>query len=142
MVAISELAEELATLVEFQETPRALDDDDYENLIMRAIRKLYVDTGRALQYNSSLFKIVKGMNYLDADLAADEIEYILLCAQIGFFKIVRASVDQMVSYTTDALSVANADKPYANIDGTISQLENERRIIYYKMVRYNLGYND
>lgn len=139
MTSVSELAEELATLVEFQEVPRELGDDDYEELIKRALRKLYVDTGRAQLYSSNMFKFVRGQTMFDADLPADEIEYVLCVAQIQYFKIVRASVDQMVSYTTDALSVANADKPYANIDGTISQLENERRIIYYKMVRYTLN---
>lgn len=66
----------------------------------------------------------------------DEEEYVLLCAQIGFFNQVKTDVNNIVGYTTDALSVTNADKPYANIKDSIEKLENERRITYYKMIRY------
>lgn len=70
------------------------------------------------------------------DLPIDEEEYVLLCAQIGFFNQVKTDVNNIVGYTTDALSVTNADKPYANIKDSIEKLENERRITYYKMIRY------
>jgi hypothetical protein len=70
------------------------------------------------------------------DLPIDEAEYVLLCAQIGFFNQVKTDVNNIVGYTTDALSVTNADKPYANIKDSIEKLENERRITYYKMIRY------
>lgn len=45
----------------------------------------------------------------------------------------------MVGYSTNALTVTNADKPYANVKDTIEKLDNERRIVYYKMSRYALG---
>ena len=69
----------------------------------------------------------------------DEEEYIKICSQIDFFQKVQNAYNEKVSYTTDALSVTNADKPYANLKDTIANLENERRIVYFKMVRFVLG---
>lgn len=60
----------------------------------------------------------------------------MLVAQIGFFKKVQADVNNIVGYTTNALTVTGADKPYAHLQDTIANLENERRIVYYKMHRY------
>lgn len=61
----------------------------------------------------------------------------MLVAQIAFFKRVQTDVNNIVSYTTDALSVANADKPYGHLQDTIGALENERRIVFYKMTDYS-----
>lgn len=137
-VSVEELVEELELKVEFQTTLREFDEDDFLAIIKRATRRLYIDTGRAQSFKGVL-KYERGQWYIDDDLDIDEIEYILICAQIDFFNIVKAGVNEMISYTTDALSVTNADKPYANIDGTVSQLENERRRVFYSMRRYTIG---
>ena len=78
---------------------------------------------------------------IDLDLPLDEEKYVLLTAQIRFFKKVQSDVNNIVGYTTDALSVTNADKPYAHLQDTIEGLERERRITYYKMTRFTLGTN-
>ncbi len=75
--------------------------------------------------------------YFDYDLPIDEEKYVLLIAQIMFFKKVQSDVNNIVSYTTDALSITNADKPYAHLQDTILNLENERRIVFYKMTSYS-----
>ena len=43
-----------------------------------------------------------------------------------------------MGYSTDAMSITNADKHYANLSQTIAELLNNQRILYYKMVRYTL----
>lgn len=53
-----------------------------------------------------------------------------------FFKKVQSDVNNIVGYTTDALSITNADKPYAHLQDTIGELEKERRIVFFKMVPY------
>ena len=58
--------------------------------------------------------------------------------QIAFLRKVQTTVDDLTSYTTDALSVTHGDKPYANLQQTISDLESMRRTIWYKMARYHL----
>lgn len=72
------------------------------------------------------------------DLEIDEKRYAILSAKIEFFRRVQTDVNNIVGYTTDALTVTNADKPYINIASTIDALEKERRIIHYKMTRYAL----
>ena len=75
----------------------------------------------------------------DRDFLIDEIEYIICLCKIEFFKRVQTDVNNAFGYTTDALSVTNADKPYANLKNTLDDLEHERRILFNKMVRYTLG---
>lgn len=143
MLNITELAKELKEETEWQETPVPLSDKQYQNMVVRGIERLFVDTGRAEQYNEDLYIIVgdETDSYFayEADFLLDEKMYIRLCSQINFFKKVQSDVNNTFGYTTNALSVTNADKPYVNLKDTIEKIDNERRIIYYKMVRYTLG---
>lgn len=137
MTNISELANELKDATRWQKTPLPLSDNDYVSIIIRALKRLYIDTGRASVFNMDMITKNDDENVcFTEDLPIDEEEYVLLCAQIGFFNQVKTDVNNIVGYTTDAVSVTNADKPYANIKDSIEKLENERRITYYKMIRY------
>lgn len=137
---LTELMEELRDETQWQKTPLPMKDLDYLNLIKRAIRQLYVDTGRASIFNNGLFiEDMEGNVSFTADLPADEIEYVLVCAQLKFFKKVASDVNNIVGYVSDALTVTNADKPYANLKDTMDKLENERRIKYYKMHRFAMS---
>ena len=137
MTNISELANELKDATRWQKTPLQLSDNDYVSIIIRALKRLYIDTGRASVFNMDMITKNDEENVcFTEDLPIDEEEYVLLCSQIGFFNQVKTDVNNIVGYTTDALSVTNADKPYANIKDSIEKLENERRITYYKMIRY------
>lgn len=137
MTNISELANELKDATRWQKTPLPLSDNDYVSIIIRALKRLYIDTGRASVFNMDMITKNDDENVcFTEDLPIDEEEYVLLCAQIGFFNQVKTDVNNIVGYTTDALSVTNADKPCANIKDSIEKLENERRITYYKMIRY------
>lgn len=137
MVSLSVLADELQNKTEYQQTPREIKYEEYISAVIYGLKRLYIDTGRASMWSDDL---IDGDEFM-ADLLIDEIEYVLIMAQIRFFETVRASVNEMVSYTTNALSVTQGDKPYQNITGTLAELENERRILYYKMVRFALGEN-
>ena len=68
----------------------------------------------------------------------DEQEYVLTTAEIAFYKKVQASVDDITSYTTDAMSVTHGDKPFANLQQKITDLDMRQRMIWYKMARYNI----
>ena len=112
---------------------------DYAEMIAQAIRYLYVATGRATQYSTELVIYNEEMPVsFAADLAADEAEFILVTAEIGYYRRVQTDVNRIVGYATDALTITNADKPYANISQTIAELMNKQRILYYKMVRFSL----
>lgn len=71
-------------------------------------------------------------------MSADEYEYVLTTAEISFYRRVQSDVNRIVGYSTDAMTITNADKPYANISQTISELLNRQRILYYKMTRFVL----
>ncbi len=145
MTSIDDLAEELQELTAWQRTPEELAPADYRKMIVAGQKTLFIDTGRAKTFSKSMFitreeEDESGTHiayYFDYDLPIDEEKYVLLIAQIMFFKKVQSDVNNIVSYTTDALSITNADKPYAHLQDTILNLENERRIVFYKMTSYS-----
>lgn len=143
--SITELADELYDNVKFQRTPMTMTQDDYIRMVKHGVRRLYVDTQRASVFRPDMFYEEKVSDdseetnvFFEADLPLDERMYVLYCAQIAFLKEVAHDVNNIVGYTTDALTVTNADKPYANLKDSIEKVENDRRILYYKMVRYTM----
>lgn len=137
MTSITELVEEVKEATAWQRTPEPMTQGDYERLINNAIKTLFIDTGRTFQFKKEYFtQDENGNSVFDYDFEIDEEKYILLTAQIGFFKKVQSDVNNIVSYSTDALSVTSADKPYTHLQDTIGELENERRIVFYKMSRF------
>lgn len=143
MLNITKLAAWLKEQTEWQETPVPLTDKNYVNMVIDGIERLFVDTGRSTEYDEEKYVIVadpSGEYYgYEADFPLDEKRYIQICSQMNFFSKVQSDVNNTFGYSTDALTVTNADKPYANLKDTLDKLDNERRIIYYKMVRYTLG---
>ena len=137
--AVAILQEETA----FQRLPKPITVGEYTGMVLKAIKRLYTDTGRALIYDSANYHSDEEDNewlVYNEDLAIDEEEYVLLCAQINFFKRVQADANNLVSYSTDAMKVTGADKPYANIRNTLEELEKRRRELYYRMPRYTMDY--
>ena len=138
MTSITELAKDLQDAVAWQRTPEELFLFDYEKMIVNGIKTLYIDTGRAASFSRDMITVDdENEKVFSVTLPIDEEKYVLLIAQIAFFKKVQSDVNNIVGYTTDALSVTNADKPYAHLQDTISNLENERRIVFYKMTNYS-----
>lgn len=139
--SINNLANMLKRQVGWQKTPMPLKDEDYIDMMRYGIKKLYIDTGRASLFNSSMVQTDQwGDVTFTADLVADEEEYAMICAQISFFQRVATDVNNIVGYVTDALTVTNADKPYSNLKDTMDRLERERRILYYKMHRFAMPF--
>lgn len=96
-------------------------------------------TGRALLFDEGMFT-KDGEMFLtfSDDLPLDEREYVLVTAEIDFYKKVQTSVNGQTSYTTDAMAVSHGDKPFANLQKTIDDAKNRQTIIWYKMIRYHL----
>lgn len=143
MLNISKLAEWLKEKTEWQDTPVPLTDQNYLNMVIDGIERLFVDTGRSDQYDEGKYVTVAdpdGDYYAyEENFPLDERRYIQICALMNFYYKVQSDVNNAFGYSTDALTVTNADKPYANLKDTLDKLDNERRIVYYKMVRYTLG---
>lgn len=136
MTDIGELAEELKEATAWQRTPQPLGNWDYEKMIIKALKTLFIDTGRTFEYKQYAETDDYDDLLFNYDLEIDEERYVLLTAQIAFFKRVQSDVNNIVSYSTDALTVTSADKPYTHLQDTISELENERRVVFYKMSRF------
>lgn len=111
MTDLERLAAELRQRTEWQETPLELADADYLEIARQAVRHLYVMTGRSVQYSSDE----------SVTLSADEFEYVLTTAEIGFYRKVQSDVNRIIGYSTDAMTVTNADKPYANLSQTLTE---------------------
>ncbi len=140
MLNITEIAEELQEITAWQETPEILSVSDYVKIVVRAVKKFFVDINRPEEYDMTLWTTDDDENTCyNRDFLLDEEEYIKLLCQIEFFKKVQTDVNNSFGYSTDALTVTNADKPYANLKNTLDELQHERRIVFNKMIRYTLG---
>ena len=136
--SLTKMASALQDETSWQRTPQTLRLDDYVQMIQNGIKRLYIDTSRASEFNYNMISDSNGSEVIfSQDLPIDEEEYVMVCAKINFFRRVATDVNNIVGYTTNALSVTNADKPYSNIKNTLEDLENERRIIFYKMTNYS-----
>lgn len=140
MLNITEMATELQELTAWQETPETLAEYDYVRMLVRAVRKFFVDINHPTEYDQTKWTTDEhDETCYDRDFLLDEEEYIMLLARLEFFKRVQMDANNAFGYSTNALTVTNADKPYANLKDTISELEHERRIVFNKMIRYTLG---
>ena len=140
MFNISETARLLQDDTAWQETPMPVGESEYIKLVCRAIRKFFVDINHTSEFDMNLYTTDEsGDVFYDREFEIDEEEYIYILCQIMFFKKVQTDVNNMYGYSTDAIIVTNADKPYANLKNTLDDLEDERRIVFNKMVRYTLG---
>lgn len=138
MTDVIALASRLFDRIEWQNTPDDVTKDDLAVMIADAIRYLYVVTGRALEFNESMFSKGEDTYTFAPALQLDEQEYVILTAEINFYTKVQTGVSDQVSYTTDAMSVSHGDKPFANLQQKLVDLEARRRIIWYKMIRFHL----
>lgn len=146
MVDIGKLANELYDITRFQRTPVPFSDAAYGRMIQRGIRRLYLDTGRSNEYHEDMFTceqvdIGDGHTEImpisfDAEFKLDDYEAAMLAAQIEFFRVVQGDVNNIVGYSTDAMTVTNSDKPYANLQDTIEKLEDRYKSAIYKHVPY------
>lgn len=140
MLNVTELAEELQELTKWQETPEVLGPTDYIRMVRRAVRTFFRDINHPAEYSSELFIYDDDGNLkYDRTFLADEEEYILILCKIEFFSRVQTDVNNAFGYSTNALSLTNADKPYANLKNTLDDLQHERRVCFNKMVRYTFG---
>ena len=143
MTDLDKLAKRLFNKIKWQEVPETIGADDLVDLLCDAIRMLYVISGRTFLFSEDMFiddtedEKRKSPRYFNYDFEIDETEWILLVSQIEFYKTCRSNVDDLQGYTTDAMAVTHGDKPFKNLTETIQGLENERNVVWTRMVRFN-----
>ncbi|AAK79101.1 hypothetical protein BJV85_002870 [Clostridium acetobutylicum] len=123
-----DLEEELKPFV--KEMNIFLQNIDYWHYLKNGLKRLYVDKGIGDRFKVEC-KEIKNINSeeiidikISRDINLTEEEYIKISSELNFFKCARSNYIDIVSYTTDALSITNADKPYKNLNEIIKELEN------------------
>ena len=162
MTDIVKLAQRLHRRIKWQEIPEELNSSDLIDIISDAIRMLYVISGRTFQYSDDKFIVVEEPaegtetpeeptepdeeekdddlepgTYFADDLELDEQEWVLLEGEIAFYNLALSNVDDLQSYTTDAMSVTHGDKPYKNIKSTVEDRQMKQAVVWTRMVRFN-----
>lgn len=139
MTDVVALAKQLYDRLEWQNVPEEVTQDDLTDLIADAIRYLYVITGRALMFSEDMFTVDDGMyTSFSETLELDEKLYVLATAEIALLRRIQNGVDDLTSYSTDAMAVTHGDKPFANLQQKITDAEANREKIWYKMIRFHL----
>ena len=139
MYSITEAAQELIDYYPPLSEEVAVYKSDYEKCITQAIKKYYVDINHPNEYDITLFITDAENNvYYDHDFDLISEEYIFILAKIRFKRMTMGEVtgDKAVSYTTNALSVTGAKEAYKSVQHEINDLEQERRIVFHKLMAY------
>ena len=140
MTDVVALARKLYRAINQQKTQDPVGQLDLIYLIMDSIEELYILSGRQSMFSEDMFVLDESGEEITCtfadDLSTDERKWVVLNAEINFYKWVQNSVDDMFSYTTDAMSVAHGDKPYKNIGETIADRQSKLNRIWYSMTRY------
>lgn len=155
MTDLIKMAQRLHRRIKWQEIPEEMDSSDLIDILEDAIRMLYVISGRTFLFSEDKFtdhmeielppeeeggepviEEIDGIFFAD-DLELDEQEWVLLEGEIAFYNLALSNVDDLQSYTTDAMAVTHGDKPYKNIKQTIDDRKAKQDVVWTRMVRFN-----
>lgn len=113
-----------------------LTDEQFAYFFIIGLERFYNATGQGYENVDALLTydpLTEELISVDRDFSTIERSYVLVCAKIAIGKWAQANKAELVSYTTDALSVAHGDKPFKNITEMVGALEQERRELHYKL---------
>ena len=155
MTDLIKMAQRLHRRIKWQEIPEEMDSSDLIDILEDAIRMLYVISGRTFLFSEDKFidhievevppeeeggePTIEEVEcaYFEDDLELDEQEWVLLEGEIAFYNLALSNVDDLQSYTTDAMAVTHGDKPYKNIKQTVDDRKAKQDIVWTRMVRFN-----
>lgn len=134
MTNVIALAERLQRDLSMFNIASGLTQDDYVHYIIVGTEMFYNYTGQGYSNVDDILVYEAGsVIAFSRDFALIERSYILVCAKIAIAEWARANKAELVSYTTDAISVAHGDKPFRNVSDMLAAYEQERRILHYKL---------
>ena len=139
MTDIVALTHRLYKEIKLQRVPYTVHWSDQIDYITNGIRHLYVVTGRELQFSESMFECDESGHICSFanDLSLAESEWVLLDAQISFFRWVQTGHTEDTSYSTDAMTVTHGEKPFEHIGQRIYDLEKLQNNYLSRLVRSN-----
>lgn len=109
-------------------THYAYTDDDYLDLATQGYQKLYIDCGWSTwdaDYTSS--------TSISKDLTLTQKQYAGISSELKFWEQAIADWGTLVGYTTDSLTITNAQKPAEFIEKRINYLNNILIDLFQKM---------
>ncbi len=125
------LCAKLKSITSLQQTPIPYTDFEYAEFVIDGVKALYVDLNKSEAYRDEFDEDIQ--EFVNKKLLISEEEYILLKAHHRFYETVQADVNNIVGYSTDSLSVTNADKPYANISNEMARIERRLIDLFFKV---------
>lgn len=131
-MSFADLVKKLRQKTKFQNTTAALviTDYDYTQLVLEGIKTLYIDLCKEARFEQDVDEESLTINVV---FSIAEVEYILNSACIGFYNLIQGTVNTLHGYSTDALTITNADKPYANIANEINKLKDRQIELFHKI---------
>lgn len=134
MMTLTPLVEELMRGTEWQRTPTEITSQDYFAMIVKGIEYLYMLTGRGTAFSDDMIDAEN--QTFSGNLNLTEKMIVLWSAEIDLLEKVRADKNAIVGYTTDAISITNADKPYQYLSQSIDELRQKIRTAFYKLTAF------
>lgn len=128
MTDLNSVVTQLKANLTNQRTPITYSDADYLNFVITGFKRLYNDTGLEDSWDNEF-----SVDTISRDLSLLELQYGLKCSEIEFIKNIRNAWNTLVSYTTNALTISNAFKPFEFLTKQIEEHEKELIQIYYRM---------
>jgi hypothetical protein len=111
-----------------QRTPSTYTDDDYLDLAIEGCKKFYVDVGLEDNWDSEF-----SVDSLSRTLDITQLRYCTVAAEIAFIDSIRTYWNTLISYTTNALKIANADKPFKAFSEMRKEKERELIDLFHRM---------
>lgn len=131
MISLGDIETTLRRNTRFQQTTIQMIDEDWKDFTIQGVKRLYVDEGIGNQFPSDFDEV----SYtLQRNLTLTEQEYCWISAEIVFRTQIKDSVNAIIGYTTDALSITGANAPYSNLQNTINALENRLSQLRFEFV--------
>ncbi len=137
---IAVLAEEIKQASRGQKTPLPLTDNDWMAYAIDGYKQLYIDIG--IQTWEDDFEIQKDVSGTGEETARyilhrkfdlRETRYAFLSGRIAFYTSIAATVNNIASYSTDALSVTGVKNMWSNVNGDREKLMAERQNLFYQV---------
>lgn len=138
MYSITKCISQLKSYVKRLQLTQTLEDYEYALSVVHAIQRLYTSIGRE-DYDENKLVVIDDEQFYDQQFVLIDTRYIFIAAQIECVRMLQMKFGAMVSYTTNALSVTNADKPWANMEAKLSDLQKQLNNLHYNHYTYTVG---
>lgn len=127
--SIEDISTQLQTNTKYQRTPTTLVSSDYLALAIVGTKAFYIAIGDNDLWTTEF----DGTSTISRTLDILDFDYCVLASEIAFYEQILCDWNTLVGYTTNAITVTNANKPFENISNIIKKKEKELITLFYRM---------